>query len=296
MKKLLLSIAFIAISFSGRSQIMIANDETPAQLIVNTFIGQNMTINNIKFNNSNAQAEIVHDQMGRFSNGVAGLAVDQGLILSTGNIIGALGPNDSNGETNPTTTPNIGDADLAAISLGNVQNAAIVEFDFIPNGNTVLFEYIFASEEYPFYVNTAFNDTFGLFLSGPGINGPYSNNAINIATIPGTSLAVSINNLNNGNTNTGPCENCEFYIDNGQGTTPEMNTEIQYNGHTTELTATGSVTPGQTYHLKFAIGNVADNAFDSAMFLTAGSFRSQMLLSNPDLAIEKIKMYRSYHF
>ena len=291
MKTILLTTLFLWVSFSACSQIMLATDETPEQLIQNTFMGQNLSINSIKFNGSEANAQVLHDQVARFSNGNAGLSADQGLVLCTGNAAVALGPNNNDNATFPTATPFAGDADLAAISAGTVQNVCIIEFDFIPNGNTVLFEYIFASEEYASFANSQFNDTFGLFLSGPGISGPFTNGGTNIALIPGTSLPVSINNLNNGTDNTGPCEYCEFYVNNGTGQTPGINTEVQFDGFTTEFTASGAVVPGQTYHLKFAIANVGDNAFDSAMFLTAGSFRSTWQLANEHFTAEKIKMY-----
>ncbi len=284
MKKTLLSILLFSVGLSVHSQLAIDNTETPQQLILNTFMGQNTSISNVKFNGTLANAQMLRDQVGRYSNGSAGLGSSDGLILCTGKAIVATGPNNQAGASNVTSLPVSGDPDLAVITTTTVRNVCIVEFDFVPNFDSVLFEYIFASEEYPTYVNTSFNDVFGLFLSGPGITGPFSNNAINIATIPGTSLPVSINNLNNGTTNNGPCEYCQYYVNNTGGT------QYQFNARSTDFTAFGIVTPGQTHHVKFAIANVGDNALESAIFLTAGSFRSS-LLGNQNFTTEKIKIY-----
>src|SRR5690606_3893211 len=98
------------------------------------------------------------------------------------------------------TDPNlVDDPDLAQlISPITVNDCAVLEFDFVPNGDTLKFNFAFASEEYNEYVCGTVNDVFGFFISGPGINGPFTNNAENIALIPGTDVPVSINTLNNG--------------------------------------------------------------------------------------------------
>ena len=65
---------------------------------------------------------------------------------------------------------------LVLVAIGNsptINDAAVLEFDFIAISDTILFDFVFASDEYLEFVNTAFNDVFGFFLSGPGINGPY---------------------------------------------------------------------------------------------------------------------------
>ena len=51
------------------------------------------------------------------------------------------------------------------------------------------------------------------------------------------------------------------------------------------------MSPGQVYHLKFAVANVGDNSLDSAMFLTAGSFRSMLILGNESFAAQEVEMY-----
>lgn len=290
MKRLLLSLIFVLSFLSGSAQLQIDNTQTPAQLVLNTFLGENIAVSNVKFNGSTTAAQTIGDQVGKYSNGATALGSEQGLLLTTGKVAVAVGPNNSGSMSSVAATPFAGDADLALISGATVRNVCNLEFDFIPNGDTVLFEYVFASEEYPEFANSSFNDTFALLLSGPGISGPFSNNARNIAIIPGNSQPVSINTINNGNSNFGPCENCSFYVSNGTGTTPLANASMQYDGRTTILTASGAVVAGSTYHLKFVIGNVSDNLYDSAMFLLQGSLRSATLHSD-SFATELVNLF-----
>lgn len=293
MKIKLLCIAFSGFSFFASAQMALIQNETPEQLIMNTFAGENVTISNVKFNLSTVAAGGMNQQFARFYNGMAGIGMEDGLILSTGIADGALGPNTSGSMTTSALPQHLGDYDLhmAINAAFTVQSAGVVEFDFVPTGNTVLFEYVFTSEEYPEWVNSSFNDVFGLFLSGPDTQGPYWENGINIAEIPGANMAVSINNLNNGTQNQGPCENCQYYLSNGIGQTPDLNTQFQYDGHTTVLTASGPVVPGELHHIRIAVGNVSDNALDSAIFLKSGSFRSATLLSNAEANVQSVKMY-----
>ncbi len=171
-------------------------------------------------------------------------------------------------KSQPTATPTQGDPDLALLCGQTVRNVSIVEFDFVATGNELNFDYVFASEEYPEFANSTFNDTFGFFLRGPGISGIYSGNAQNIALIPtSTTVPITINNVNNGTANAGPCEYCNYYVNNGTGSTPAANPSIQYDGFTTPLRAFAPLQCGQVYHIKLAVGNVTDNLYDSAVFL-----------------------------
>jgi Secretion system C-terminal sorting domain len=268
MKKQLLYL-FIFISSLSNAQLIVNNTtQTPTQLVQNVLLGSGISVSNVTFNGSASNAAMVRDQVGHFLNGSAtNIGINNGLLLSTGKAIGAIGPNNSGSTTLATIYPMSGDSDLAAITSGTINSKAIIEFDFVPIGNNISFNFVFASEEYLEYVGSSFNDVFGFFLSGPGITGPFSNNAQNIALIPSTSTPIAINNVNT-------TSNAAYYVNNGTGSTPTLNPTIQYDGFTTVLTANSSVQCGQTYHIKLAIANVTDSAFDSAVFLQAGSFSS----------------------
>lgn len=252
----------------ANSQIIVTNTQTPTELVNDVLVGSGVIVSNVEFNTSAPAANIIQVQAGYFNANSSGFPLSEGIILGSGNINIAPGPNDSPGETSAGIIPDTYDADLATFNFVTSYNQAILEFDFIPSGDTVVFNYMFASEEYAEYVNGGFNDAFGFFISGPGITGPYTGGAMNIALIPGTSTPVTIDNVNNGNSNTGPCTNCAYYVHNEPGTA------IQYDGHTVVLQAGASVQCGQTYHIKLAICDAGDGALDSGVFLEASSFSS----------------------
>jgi large repetitive protein len=261
---------------SAKGQITITNSNV-ASTLANKLIGTGVTISNITLTcNTNGA--------GTFVSTNAMLNIDSGIILTTGyakdaaGIVGVNNPASSNAtEDRPI---NAADANLAAFLTGGnpMEDLCKLEFDFVPQGDTVRFQYKFASEEYPEYVCTSFNDIFGFFISGPGIVG-----TPNLAKIPGTNLPVTINTVNPGlvggqASSSGPCTSLNsawpvgansFYLNNAS------NTSIVYDGTTTLLESKAVVIPCSTYHMKFAIADVSDGEFDSGVFLKAGSFKSE---------------------
>ncbi|MFN5237591.1 MAG: choice-of-anchor L domain-containing protein [Bacteroidota bacterium] len=217
------------------------------------------------------------DQIGKFFNGLTNIGFETGMILATGDIGVAPGPNSSDGAGGGGAGNS--DSDLAAISSGPMFDAAVVEFDFTPTQSLLSFEYVFASEEYCEYVNSQFNDVFGFFISGPGIPGTQ-----NLAVIPTTTTPITINTINHVTNsglyvhNTPPgLDNCE---DGGfTGTVPPVPPamgsgpqECEFDGFTRRMTAVAQVIPCSTYHIKLAIADIGDGLWDSAVFLKAGSF------------------------
>lgn len=286
----LIVLGLVIQTLSLKAQLVTTNTLTIQQYVQDVLLGQNVSVSNITFNGGNAAVNNV--QVGEFEGTNSNLGIGSGFMMSSGSVNTAQGPVDffsSSALGNNNST----DPDLMALANSNgvttsANDWCIIEFDFIPLGDTLRFNYVWASEEYPEYVavgGTTFNDFFGFFLSGPGINGPYANNAENIALIPGTNVPVSIGNLNNGNANAGPCDYCEFYIQDFEGgycqpTDPVYNDPyyMSYDGYTTLLTAVGIVQCGLTYHIKLAIADGGDGGFDSAVFLERDSFSSNLVV------------------
>ncbi len=218
-------------------------------------------------------------QIGYFNGVNCNVGLNDGIIMCTGGITSAPGPNNVGSATGGSYISG-NDPDITQVIGFPTYDAAVLQFDFIAPADSVKFNFVFASEEYSEWVNTSYNDGFGFFLSGPGINGPYSNNAINIALIPNSSTEVMIGTCNNGQSwsgpPTGPCTNCAYWNYNGDGSSFPYNssaTYIQYDAFTDVLTAKAAVQCGQTYHIKLAIADGSDGIYDSGVFLEAGSFQ-----------------------
>jgi hypothetical protein len=251
--RLVLAFAILFISSPlVKSQVLqVTSDITPEDM-VEILIGSGLEYDNVVFTGADSSR-------GSFWGGPGNIGLFNGIMLTSGDIDLAPGPNLNTGAGAANMTP--GDSDLEILSAGGVSyDACVLEFDFVPFYEYVWFQFVFASEEYPEFVGMAFNDVFGFLISGPGITGPYSNNSKNIAVIPGTEIPVSINNVNQD-------INSEFFVINDSNF-------IQYDGFTTVLTAESIVVPMETYHIKLAIGDAGDMVFDSGVLLQASSFCS----------------------
>lgn len=190
---------------------------------------------------------------GEFAYSGSLLGLDEGVLLTSGRITSAIGPNNVENKTFEQGTS--GNSILNVVTGRTTRDACRFEFDIIPSGDSLRFNFVFASEEYNEWVGSQYNDVFGFFISGPGITGdPGIGSDHNIALIPGTSQAVTINNVNNGSNQT-------YYYDNAGGS------QIQYDGFTRNLSAFSVVQPCQTYHLKLIVADASDRKFDSGVFI-----------------------------
>lgn len=267
----------------AKSQLIVDNDITLEEAIA-ILLGPGVEFSNVTFNG----AAVSTNQIGSFNSTQANVGIDTGIILGTGDVNNALGPNNQSSANLGGGIFGASDPDLDELDGLTHNDAAILEFDFVATGSSVSFDYVFASEEYPEYSGAGeFNcsgdvsDVFGFFLSGPGINGNFTNGAINIALIPNSTQFVSIHNLNagcDGLAQVGDqfCNFCEYYVNNGDGFTEPFSSDdtyVQYDGLTVLLTASHTgLQCGETYHIKLALADVSDTAFDSGVFLKEGSF------------------------
>ncbi len=240
--------------------------------------------------------------IGYFRDGSGPVGMDQGVLLTTGYArtvpTGDGADNPSSVAANVKNGSTAYDVDLDTLvdplasspTVDTLFDLARFTITFVPKGDKLSLDYVFASEDYQRNVCTEYADAFGLFLSGPGIAGPYENGGENLALVPGTTLPVSINSINAGVIGTagganllnclgtnGSLLNSAYYRDNAPGTS-----EPVYNGMTTVLRAEADVQPCATYTLKLVLGDVGDGNYDSGVFFEAKSLRTQSL----DLSVE----------
>jgi outer membrane protein OmpA-like peptidoglycan-associated protein len=197
----------------------------------------------------------------------------KGIMLSTGDIRDASG---SNTATN-TGQDNFQEGfsllnDLIDAETGD---AAVLEIGFIPSSDSIAFTYLFASEEYPEFINRGLNDVFGMFLFGPGL----PDEGINLAVLPESGLAVCVNHINHQ-------RNQRYYVDNppvpessildDRRSLDQMKPSdfFRMDGYTVPLIAGTAVIPGMEYRLVIAIADAGDRRYDSVVLLQANSFVS----------------------
>ncbi|MGM0635194.1 MAG: choice-of-anchor L domain-containing protein [Bacteroidota bacterium] len=206
----------------------------------------------------------------------ANLEIEQGLYFSTGDVNEDLtNMNESLSVSN--SNDDYEDDDLMSIDELAIHDVVIYEFDLTLNGNvnSLDFSYQFGSEEYPDFVGSKFNDVFAVFISGPGFEEP-----TNIALLPTSDNPVAVNYVNGGvlgvQSDDGipvDLDQTDLYFNNGHDNDGTGNTNsgtptvyIEFNGITKAITSQVSgLIPGETYHLKFAISDVADSAYDSGV-------------------------------
>jgi hypothetical protein len=242
MKSLMIALT-AAMPLSAQALVVTTNNNATA--LANALGGSGITISNAALTSSAAT------QQGTFTSG-GNIGIGSGVILTSGNANDAVGPNKASGTS--TELGGAGDADLDALIPGfSTNDANVLSFDFTTTTGDLFFSYVFASEEYNEWVGSAFNDVFGFFVNGT-----------NIALIPGTKTAVSINNVNNG-------ANSAYYRDNTTVLNGLFDTE--YDGLTTVLVASVLNLGAGTHTMKIAIADAGDQQLDSAVFLKAGSFQ-----------------------
>lgn len=294
----LLAIAALALTAApALAQFEVSDAQAPPfdaeRLIRDVLLGDGVEVLSVRYDGKPSA-------IGYFKGGAGPVGLDEGIVLTTGRVAssGAGSGIDATSAEFAQLKNGSGvyDVDLDTIappiSAGGgsvvrdtIYDVARYTITFVPKGDKLRFRYVFASEEYPEFVCSKFNDIFGFFISGPGFSGPYENGGVNIALVPGTSDPVRINSINPGVSGSsdktddvyctapeGSLANAAYYRDNvGTGQQPV------FDGMTTVLTAEADVQPCETYTIKLAIGDVSDGSYDSGVFFEAKSFSTQIL-------------------
>lgn len=253
----------LGIQFGNAQNITVDESYTPQDLVEDILINSPCAnVFNVSVSGGNfATGE---KSFGYFDATGTTFPFENGIILSTGKINNAPGPNsylsDDGGGMGWNGDPDLNDA----LGLSNTFNATVLEFDFIPLDDNISFDYIFSSEQYlssPSSNQCNFTDGFAFLLKRNG-----DTSYQNLAVVPNTTIPVKVNTVRGSGTICPPANQAYFDAFNG------TNHPTNFNGQTKVLTAQSIVIPGETYHIKLVIADEGNYRYDSAIFLGGGSF------------------------
>jgi len=244
---------------------------TPEQLINNVLVNNPcITISNVtsstgtNFGSTNG--------IGYFTNTNPTFPLASGIVLSTGNVDNIPGPNTStlndgiSAWTGDTQLENIISAATGTAMIS--KNATKLEFDFTSLNEFMSFNFLFASEEYGAFQCT-FADAFAFLLTDleTGVT-------TNLAVVPGTTTPISVVTIRDTANNTSCASVNPDFFDTYFSGASNYSSATNFNGQTVEMTASSTIIPNHPYHIKLVVADRSDNAYDSAVFIKAGSFTS----------------------
>ncbi|WP_172298581.1 Hint domain-containing protein [Pseudoruegeria sp. HB172150] len=190
---------------------------------------------------------------------------DTGVILSTGQASGFTNSRgQSNQDTNQTTSSNgvNNDDDFNDLVGTNTYDAAWIEADFIPQGDTLTMQFVFSSDEYPEYANSIYNDAVGVWINGVPAQ---------ITVGDGSTSVGNVNQINNIN----------LYNDN---TSDQYNTEMD--GFTVTMTLTIPVNAGVVNSIRIGIADVSDANYDSNLLIAGNSVQTVLIANEDEVRID----------
>ncbi len=245
----------------GNPETLTINDVN--DLVIDILVDNDCAnVSNISFTgNPNAPS------IGYFDNNNSEFPIESGIVFNNGNINNVEGPNqgiqsDGGWDNTANSEPELSTF-IPSIS-GSSNDESVLTFDFEAVSETLSFDFIFASEEYEsFQCNDTFADAFVFILTDQ--NG----NQENLALVPGTNDPISVPTVRPGDGC--PPVNAEFFGEEYFGEIAPA-APIEYQGRTVVLTASTNINPGEVYNIKMIIADRGDSAYDSAIFLSAGSF------------------------
>ncbi len=241
------------------------NTAATALDMANAIFGNDITVTSASYNGSTVSSGVYSGALST----IAGISpTDGGVILSTGKVVdftnssGTTNTNTQTGLSTDTTGGVDGDAQLNTVAGKTTFDGAILNANFIPDGDMITMQFVFSSEEYPEYVSSNFNDAFGVWVNGSFV--PVS------ITIGGN---VAIDEVNAG-------KNKNLYHDN---TSDQFNTEMD--GFTYVISLKAPVNAGQVNTIKIGIADASDTAYDSNLLIMGDSIQTIALAIDDNIHI-----------
>ena len=193
---------------------------------------------------------------------------DSGVILTTGRVQnftqGSGDPNRS-ASTSYNSSGQNDNAQFNALVGGRTFDAAILTTNFIPTTEVLSIQFVFASEEYPEFSGSIYNDAVGIWINGQVVTSP----VVNIA---------QINSINQS-------ENETLFVNN---TGDDFNTEMD--GFTVTLSLLIPVNIGVVNTLTIGIADVADASYDSSVLIAANSVQGEFIANDDTITLNELQV------
>jgi len=259
---------FTTFLFSGTSYAQITVDDTlNTQELIEEYLFNSSCVDLSDFTQSTGTDFGDVNGIGAFDANGSGFPFQKGIVLSSGSVLNAPGPNLTLHSDGFSDWP--GDADLEANTTATgTNNASYIQFNFVPQIDQISFNFLFASEEYNQNYECTYSDAFAFIVTHQA-----SGTVQNLAVLPGTSIPIEATNIHPDVPGQCPAINEEYFDKyNFSPFNDENLAPIDYNGQIVTLTAQGTVIPGDVYTIKLVIADETDTALDSAVFIESGSF------------------------
>lgn len=246
------------------------DDNVKAEQLAKKLVGDGVEIRNVKYKGANQAAGTFQAKQNIFG-------MEGGVILSTGNAKGIIGPNKYKSYTQINNQP--GDSDVEELKGNGLKtfDASVLEFEFKPAKEKMNVQYVLTSEEYEEFEH--YEDIVGLFVDGK-----------NIALVPNRPWAPSTVTINKWNSS--------HYISNTSGF---KNTEMD--GMSKVLEAKTSLKVNQWNKVKMVIADGSDNGVDSNLLIHNIKFEDEVekdseiqikSFSTQDINAEKAKIVATF--
>ncbi|MFI2742167.1 choice-of-anchor L domain-containing protein [Zhouia sp. PK063] len=262
----ILTLFFLSCCCIGYSQSVTVDDSSfsPTDLVNQLLENACVDVQNVSSSSSQS--------VGYFNNTNSSFPISNGVVIRSG--IAKYSEGNYTGTNLSSEVNSNSDADLEAIisSLGQsapITDVAFLQFDFIPISSKFSFNFLFASNEYGEWQCSS-SDVFAFLLTDLT-----TGDKQNLAVVPGTNIPITVREIRDNEYNTS-CDSQHPELFGAYST--DASSPINMKGYTKVMNASATIIPGHTYRIRLAIGDSNDSNFDSAVFLQAGSFTTNINL------------------
>ena len=193
---------------------------------------------------------------------------DSGVILTTGHLRNFTQPDGDPNRSSSTSYNSSGQNDnplFNALVGARTFDAAILTTNFIPTTDFLSIQFTFASEEYPEFSGSIYNDAVGIWINGQVVTSP----VVNVA---------QINSINQ-------TANETLFVNN---TNDDYNTEAD--GFTVTLSVLIPVNIGVVNTLTLGIADVADSSYDSFVLIAADSVQGEFIANDDFVTLNELQV------